>query len=121
MQQQKSRLGKALCHFPPTTIAPIYSIVVKKQNFFRDVTKVTFPFFLSVEAMNFERPLVTDMNITAGTQRFNGWSSRADQNEDTMEVCTWILRPGSEFFALFKLMFEPFKQIKFPILLEYEL
>ena len=51
-----------------------------------------------MEAMNFERPLVTDMNITAGTQRFNGWSSRADQNEGTMEVYTWILLGQCRFF-----------------------
>ena len=37
--------------------------------------------------MNFERPLVTDMNVSAGGPRFNGWaSSRGDQDEDTMEV-----------------------------------
>ena len=35
--------------------------------------------------MNFERPLVTDMNPSAGGPRFgNGW--RGDENEDTMEV-----------------------------------
>ena len=42
--------------------------------------------------MNFERPLVTDMNVSAGGPRFNGWaSSRGDQDEDTMEVNLYIL------------------------------
>ena len=42
-------------------------------------------FVAAVEGMNFERPLVTDMNPSAGGPRYgNGW--RGDENEDTMEV-----------------------------------
>lgn len=42
-------------------------------------------FVSAVEGMNFERPLVTDMNPSAGGPRYgNGW--RGDENEDTMEV-----------------------------------
>ena len=44
-----------------------------------------FLFVSAVEGMNFERPLVTDMNPSAGGPRYgNGW--RGDENEDTMEV-----------------------------------
>ena len=58
--------------------------VKKSQTFFFTIFSL---FFFSVEAMNFERPLVTDMNVSAGGPRFNGWaSSRGDQDEDTMEV-----------------------------------
>ena len=61
----------------------------EKSEFF---FTIFFSLLFSVEAMNFERPLVTDMNVSAGGPRFNGWaSSRGDQDEDTMEVNLYIL------------------------------